>query len=792
MRKHLGLDDYITRSAHPFKVLRKSMRHIWKECFPEPKAPGSHESRLQSLLERLNVGVFRSTLDGKLLEANPSCLRMLGLRSIEEARELNLSTFYPDPADREKLMALLREKGMLHETEVQLKRLDGTTFWVALTESLESSEDGMFYIDGLMEDITERKKAELALRESEERYRRLVELSPEAIGVHCEGKIVYINAAGVKLLGGKTAEEFLGEPVLQFVHPDYRELVIGRIQKMLQENCKSDLIEEKFIRKDGKVIDVEVVAIPIQYDNKPAVQVLIRDVTERKRMERELKRREQRFRQLIKNASDIIAVLNPEGKVLYGSPSITSRLGYQIDDIKDRTVFELIHEDDRDEVWRVFQSTLKEPFRVSGLTEFRLKHKNGSYRTLEAIAKNLLDDPAIKGVVINARDITERKELEEQLFQSQKMEAIGRLAGGIAHDFNNLLTAITGYSELILQSIDPDDPVYEDVIEIKKSALRAASLTRQLLAFSRKQVMQPKIINLNDIISDLGKLLKRLIDEHIELTINLAPDLVNIKADPSQIEQVIMNLVVNARDAMTRGGRLTIETENVHIQEYHQPHRSDLMPGEYAILRIQDTGVGMDQNVKDRIFEPFFTTKEHGKGTGLGLSTVYGIVKQSGGFIYVHSEPGEGTVFEIFLPRAEDEPPKDSESMDLPPTLRGHETILVVEDEPLLRELTRRVLRNFGYRVLEAEDGQKALQLFEQHTEKVHLLLTDVILPYLNGRELSEKLCHMQPDLKVLFMSGYTDDAILSHGISNQDHAYIQKPFTAYELGLKVREVLEN
>ncbi len=380
---------------------------------------------------------------------------------------------------------------------------------------------------------------------------------------------------------------------------------------------------------------------------------------------------------------------------------------------------------------------------------------------------------------------------EEQLRMSQKLEAVGQLAGGVAHDFNNLLTVISGYSELVLNRLSARDDNRPKIEEIKRAAERASTLTRQLLAFSRKQVLQPKLFDLNHLVTDMSKMLRRLIGENIEMTTIIGPE-TPINADPGQIEQVLMNLVVNARDAMPNGGRLTVETARVEIDEAYASTHLSVQPGPYVLLAVTDTGGGMDAEIRKHIFEPFFTTKEQGKGTGLGLSTVYGIVKQSGGNIWLYSEPGQGTVFKVYLPAATDVEVQATAATDRVELPRGTETILIVEDEPQIRHLAFDCLAYCGYDVLSASNGLEALQLIERLQRPIDLILTDIVMPKLGGRELSERMNALQPSAKVLFMSGYTNDSVVNHGILDGATWFIQKPFTLESLGRRVREVLDS
>jgi len=469
------------------------------------------------------------------------------------------------------------------------------------------------------------------------------------------------------------------------------------------------------------------------------------------------------------------------------NPSWEKTLGFTQEELLAKPYIEFVHPDDRkptlDEAQRAMAGKEVASF------ENRYVTKDGSYRSLLWNATPL---PETQLVYAAAHDITEHKRLLGQLLQAQKMEAVGKLAGGIAHDFNNLLTIINGYSQLVLERLGSDDPQREQIDEIKKAGDRAAALTRQLLAFSRQQVLEPQVLDLNAVVANLEKMLRRLIGEDIELEAVLGPELGRVKGDPGQIEQIIMNLAVNSRDAMPKGGKLTIETANVDLDGHYARSHLAVTPGPYVMLAVSDAGIGMDADTLARIFEPFFTTKEMGKGTGLGLATVYGIVKQSGGNIWVYSEPNRGTTLKIYLPRVEETlQPAEREKprADLP---KAAETVLVIEDEPAVRSLVRGVLQSRGYTVLQAGRGEEALAVSEQHQGPIHLLLTDVIMPGMSGRELAKRLGSKRPEMKVVYMSGYTDDAIVRHGLLEQGTAFIQKPFTPSSLARKVREVLES
>ncbi|HEY6158167.1 MAG TPA: response regulator [Gemmatimonadales bacterium] len=508
------------------------------------------------------------------------------------------------------------------------------------------------------------------------------------------------------------------------------------------------------------------------------------------RRRQEITEREEYFRALIEQAQDIIAVVDAAGAIRYASPSVSRLLGYAPGELMGLLMVELVHPDDVAPTLQVFTEGVASGQGVR-LLELRFRHKDGSYRMLEAVGRYLLDDPLVQGVVINARDVTERKSLERQLLQAQKMEAVGRLAGGVAHDFNNVLTAILGYTGLLLDGLPTLSPLRPDLEEIRRAAERGAGLTHQLLAFSRKQVLETRVLDLNELVADMDRLLQRLLGEDIAVVTNLDRALGAVRADPAQLEQVVVNLAVNARDAMPHGGKLMIETRNAELDDSYTREHAPVMPGRYVMLALSDTGTGMSVETMSHVFEPFFTTKEAGKGTGLGLSTVYGIVKQSGGYVWCYSEPGQGTTFKVYLPRV-DEPIDRLPARAATGPTRGSETILLVEDEPELRALTRRVLEKHGYTVLDAGSAGGGLEIARDHTGPIHLLLADVVLPGASGRMLADELLTRRAELKVLFMSGYTEDAVVHRGVLAAHTAFIQKPFSAEGLAAKVREVLDS
>ncbi len=510
-----------------------------------------------------------------------------------------------------------------------------------------------------------------------------------------------------------------------------------------------------------------------------------------------LRESETKYREMIESLNDVVFTVTDEGVLSYVSPSIFAMSGYAPEELVGRPFSAFILLDDLPGLQQKMRATLggrREP------SEFRCRAKDGRIRWVHSSSRPIIEGDRITGLRGVLSDITERKQaetkreqLEAQLLQSQKMESIGRLAGGVAHDFNNCLNVIRGFTQMCLADLREGEPLADHLGQVLKASDRAASLTRQLLAFGRKQVLQPEVLDLNQVLAEMEKMLRQIIGEDIELVRLPAPDLGLIKADPGQLGQVIMNLAVNARDAMPEGGRLTIETKNVQLDAEYAARHEEVAAGPYVMVAVTDTGIGMDEQTLSRLFEPFFTTKSAGRGTGLGLSTAYGIVKQSGGSICVDSELGRGTTFKLYLPRKLSAvATAAAKPRPIPLRATGDETILVVEDEEALRQLTARLLENAGYTVLSAADGEQALATYERHAGRIDLLLTDVVMPRMNGRLLAERLTKAGPALKILYMSGYTDDAILHHGVLDTGTQFLAKPFTEVDLTRKIRAVLDG
>jgi two-component system cell cycle sensor histidine kinase/response regulator CckA len=636
----------------------------------------------------------------------------------------------------------------------------------------------------------ERERALLALYESEERFRLLLDSAAEAIyGIDLRGDCTFCNAACTRLLGYDNRDSLLGKQMHSLIHhtrsdgTPYPEKEC-RIYEALQKGEGTHVDDEVLWRKDGTNFSAEYWSYPMfRSGTQIGAVVTFLDITERKKAE-------ERFQKAFNaNPEPITIATVAEGRYIDVNESFLRVTGYEREEVIGRTSLELKFWERPEDRARFFE-ILKKQGSVRNL-EITYLTKSGERRTGLDSAE-VIEVAGEKCVIAIFRDFTEQKFLEKQLRQAQKMEAVGQLAGGIAHDFNNLLGVIIGYSEILEERLDRNHPLRPKAAQIKKAGQSAAGLTRQLLAFSRQQMLEPKVLDLNAILADTLKMLQRLIGEDIELITIPGPALGRVKVDPGQIEQIVMNLVVNARDAMPQGGRLIITVANAKMDEVTIRQHPGAVPGSYVMLTVSDTGCGMDQETQTRIFEPFFTTKEVGKGTGLGLSTVYGVVKQSGGYISVYSEPGRGTTFKIYFPRIEEAMTASEPDTSGKEIGRGRETILLVEDAQALRELAHELLEDSGYTVLEAADGADAIRVAEQYRQPILLLITDVVMPGMDGRKLAGHMAHSYPGMKVLYMSGYTADAIAHHGVLDSGLVLLQKPFTRESLNRKVREVLES
>ena len=630
-----------------------------------------------------------------------------------------------------------------------------------------------------------------ALRGWEERFQHAFDQC--AIGmslVGLDGKWLRVNPALCRIVG-YSAEEMLVTDFQSITHPDELAADLSYLSQLLDGEIRSYEMEKRYVHKEGHIVWIllSVSLVHDRFSNPTFFFAQIQDISARKRAEEALLQSESRFRSLVENTSYGVYHSTREGRFLEGNPALVSLLGYSSrEELLGVNLNTDVYRNPEDR--RQLLERSQEAGTVKGV-ELEWKRKDGKFITVRVSGRAVYDQAGqligTEGIVEN---ITEWRETEKQLRQAQKMEAVGRLSGGIAHDFNNLLTVIKGHSDILSGLGEQCEPYRQSVEQIRKAADRAASLTRQLLAFSRMQVLQPKVFDLNTVVAEMEKMLARLIGEDIEFIFVPNKALGRTKADPGQIEQVIVNLAVKARDAMPHGGKLIIETQNVLLDgDYILRHRP-MQAGEYVMLSVSDTGHGMDAETQSHIFEPFFTTKEQGKGTGLGLAMVYGIVKQSGGFVWVYSEPGLGATFKIYLPRVYEAAKTAAPTRMEVAAAGGTETLLLVEDEEDVRRLMSEFLRNNGYTVLQATNGAEALQIAERHDGAIDLLVTDVVMPKMGGWELAKRLVGSRPQVKVLYLSGYSEYFAAPVDSKSWSDAFLQKPFSMEQLAKKIREAL--
>ncbi len=796
--------------SQAFDLMLLTLRNHIKELKQAEEALRESEKRFRDIADNALEWIWEVDAQGQYTYSNPLVQKLLGYKPDEVINKHFYDFFHPD--DREELTQAAFEtfaaKRSFREFTNRNIHKNNEVIWLLTSGVPILDENGnLLGYRGADIDITARKQAEEALREGERFLASIFASIQDGLNVlDRELNIVRVNPAmerwydhALPLVGQKCYEAYQrrSEPCL--LCPSRQTLETGEVA--------SEVIPK--IGALGEVAGwLEVYSFPLldtATGKMKGVIEFIRDITQRKQAETSLERLGTRNRLILESAVEGIFGLDLSGNHTFVNPAAARMLGYEVKELIGRHSHSTWHHSKPDgspypeeecQIYKVFKKGLVHNVPITDEVFWR---KDGTSFPVEYTCAPISEDGKIMGAVVTFWDITKRKQAEEalqrteeQLRQAMKMEAVGRLAGGVAHDFNNILTAVSGYSDLLLLNLKDQDLLHKDVEEIQKATERAASLTRQLLAFSRKQIFQPKVLDLNELVTNLDKMLQRLLGEDINLVTIPAPGLGQVLADPGQMEQIILNLVVNSRDAMPQGGKLTIETANVDLGEAYARQHLEVTPGPYVMLAVSDTGVGLNEETQSRIFEPFFTTKEQGRGTGLGLSTVYGIVKQSGGHIWVYSEPGQGTTFKIYLPRVD----KLKEQVALVPTSaaaeQGTETILLVEDEALVRQVTRRILQHNGYTVLEAGGGSEALLLSDRHPGPIHLTLTDVIMPEMSGRELVDNLILQRPEMKVLYMSGHTENAIVHHGVLDPGIAFIQKPFRHDLLVQKVRQVLET
>ncbi|MFO0800963.1 MAG: PAS domain S-box protein [Gemmataceae bacterium] len=790
-------------------------------------SPLGTDDQLRLLIESVkDYAIFLLDPAGRVVTWNAGAERIKGYTA-EEVVGKHFSVFYTAEDQRQgepaRVLARASAEGRA-EAEGWRVRKDGSRLWASVVVTVVRDAAGAITGFGkVTRDLTERKCAEDALRASHaDLERRVRERTAELVRVHEEfkaqdaqframiegvkhhaiftldpaGRVTNWNA-GAEHIYGYTPEEIVGQHRSRFFTPE--DAAAGLPMWELEQAAAAGRFSEEGwrVRKDGSRFWANGTMSPLR-DEAGAVRgfvKIVRDLTERKQIETELRRSLETLHlrdRAIRSLSQGILITDPnlpDNPIIYASAGFEKMTGYSAAEALGRNC-------------RFLQGPKSDPIAVRKMRECVragrqcavevLNYRKDGTPFWNALSVFPMRDGQLTHFVGIQEDVTERRLLEDQLRQAQKMEAVGVLAGGVAHDFNNLLTVINGYSELLLASFPPEDPNQELVGEVYRAGQRAGALTRQLLVFSRQQVVEPKVLDLNAVVGDLDKMLRRLIGEDVLVATRLSPAVGSIRADAGQVEQVITNLCVNARDAMPTGGRLTIETQNVVLDETYARGHPGVAPGEYTLLAVTDTGTGMDKATQARVFEPFFTTKGPGKGTGLGLAVVFGIVKQGGGHVAVYSEPGVGTTFKVYLPRIQGRVEPGESWHSGGPMPRGTETIVLAEDEAALRALARHVLKGCGYTLLEAADGREAIRLVERHSGPIDLLISDVVMPHLGGRELAERVAALRPGVKTLFVSGYTDDAVVRHGVLVAEYAFLQKPFTPSALASKVRAVLDQ
>ncbi len=762
---------------------------------------GRMRSLLTAAIEQSSAGILIADApDVNIRVANPAALGIRGdskatLTGIPaDLHPVNWQVFHPDGSifepDELPLTKAVTKGEISRNVEAIIRRPDGEDRWILTNAVPVRNAQGEIAAGVVVfTDITERKIVEQALTESEEKFRNIVEASP--MGMHLyqlkdDGNLVFIGANPAadtilavdnSLFVGKSIEEAF-PPLAGTGIPDrYRDVATeGTAWKMEQVDYDFEAIRGAY----------EVYAFQTA-PKKMAAMFL--DVTERKRTEKALRESESRYRRIFENVREIYFESTLDGEVVEVSPSVEDILKVKRKDVLERNAVFMYADA---EARKRYIDTLRNEGSVTNYF-VDMVDSEGTVHPVSITATLIsIEDEELPRIVGSMRDITESRRLQEQLQQAQKMEAVGTLAGGIAHDFNNILTTIIGGTDLVLSMMSDDDPSYPTIHDIHRTGIKASRLTKQLLAFSRKQVFEANVVDVNNVIEELQPLLERLLREDIELAIHLDPGEKKVKADPTQLEMMLINLSINAVDAMPGGGKLIIETQSVELEDRLVKPHFIIEPGDYVQISVSDTGTGMDDGIVDKIFDPFFTTKERGKGTGLGLAVVYGIVKQHGGYIYVYSEPGEGSSFKLLFPPTGEEIVKEESAKQVGSAVGGSETVLVVEDDRIVLNLVERILKERGYDVHCASEGEEALEIAKKIGSGLDILVTDVVMPGMNGRELHRRIIECCPEAKVLFMSGYTDNVIIHKGFVDEGVKFLQKPFTVRELADKIRDSLED
>lgn len=711
---------------------------------------------------------------------------------LEEA----INFFHPD--DRHRLSDAVSNalsEGKPYDLEIRFITARGNHLWARTMCRPEIKDGRVIRLIGTFQDITERKQAQQALLKSEERFRATLENLPGGVFAHdLEGNFILVNSAACRMTG-YSKQELLSMNVTSIDPSSITRNDRIRLWNRLHR-VNTMTIESTHFRKDGSDYQAEIHLTAITLEGHQIILPIVFDITKRKQAERALKKSEARINAIFQAAQNVSFIItdarDPEPSVLEFSPGAANIFGYSREEMIGNPVSVLHIPEDIARFPQAHEAMRQGKVGFSG--EAMLVRKSGEKFPALFSTYPLFDEKGQMFAAVGVSfDISEQHKLETQLRQAQKMESVGRLAGGVAHDFNNMLSIILGNTEIVLEDMNPSDPLIANIKEIYKAAERSRNLTKQLLAFARKQTIDPKVLNLNIVLKDMLNMLQRLIGEDIHLQWLPSPELWPVSIDPTQVDQILTNLCINARDAIEGVGKVTIETANVFFDQAYVENHAGFRVGEYVMTAVSDNGCGIEQEALDSLFEPFFTTKETGRGSGLGLATIYGIVKQNNGFINVYSEPGQGTTFKVYLPRHRQQPHVTAGKNRQKAGVTGNETVLLVEDENSILQMTRMMLERMGYKVMPAGSPNEAIRISSQQSAgEIHLLITDVVMPEMNGRELAGKLQHMYPNLKCLFMSGYTANVIAHHGVLDEGVAFINKPFSKQALALKIREVLDT
>ncbi len=731
----------------------------------------------------------------RFIHVNRGARENLGY-TLQELRRLTPLDLKPEYSRRSfaRLIEPLKRGRVPHLVfETVHRRKDGSCYPVEVHLELHRSRRRAAFV-AVIVDLTERRRAEQEVRVAHEKFWRLVEFAPDpTVLVDAEGRLAYVNRQAARLFGYQAAE-LLGQPIEILVPEDLRAVHAEHRRRYASEPAHRPMgigLDLQGRRADGTTFPVDVSLAPLDTPDGQFVAAAIRDVTAQRRVQDELRRSEQRYRSLVRGAVYGIYRSTVEGRLLEVNPALVEILGYDSEaQVLNLDLARDVYVDPGERQRLIAEWSGGGAFRN---VEAHWRRKDGSVITVLLSGRSVLDERgAVREFEVLVEDVTEQRRFEQHVQQIQRLETVGRLVGGVAHDFNNLLTVILGSTELLLETVPEGDARRSEVVEIREAAARAAALTKQLLAFSRQQPWHARVLDPNQLVASIERMARRVIGEDVELVVSLAQGVPAVKADPSQLEQVLMNLIVNARDAMPRGGRLAIATARYDVAAGEAARHPVVPPGHYATISVADTGCGMDEETRSYAFEPFFTTKEPGKGTGLGLSTVHGIVQQAGGHVWIDSEPGRGTTVTVYLPVADRDAEPEEQATGVERASPGWETILLLEDDDPVRKAARRILEHHGYTVLEARSGPEAVALAQQHQGPIHLLLADVVMPEMGGRRSAEHLAMLRPEMKVLYMSGYPERGPREEQAPEPDAPFLAKPFTVYSLGAKVREVLDQ